>query len=148
VKASDIMSRTLQFVTPDQPVSRAAELLARGDVGMLPVVDSQEKMHVIGVITDRDITVRHVAAHHAGDCPVRVHMTAGDIVTVRADDHVHDAMGRMRHYRVRRLPVVDDEHRLVGVVSQADLALRVGRDEPRAFEQVLEAISAPALAAV
>jgi predicted transcriptional regulator len=148
MKVSDIMSRKLFFVTRDEPLSRAAALLAEASIGVLPVVDSPATMHLMGIITDRDITVRHVAKCHQTDCTVGSHMSEGNLVTVREDDHIHDLMGRMRHYRVRRVPVVDQAHRLIGIVSQADVAVHVGPNEPLEFERMMEAVSAPAIGAV
>ena len=148
MKAKDIMTRALHVITSDEPVSRAALLMAREDVGILPVVDSPASMHMVGVITDRDIAVRHVGHHHTADCSVRTHMTDADLVTVGEDDHIHDVMGRMRHYQVRRIPVLNEQHRLVGIIAQADLARQVAPEEPLAFEKMMEGVSTPAVAAV
>jgi CBS domain-containing protein len=144
MNARDLVSGSVVAVTADEPVSRAAALMAAEDIGLVPVVDSPETMHLVGVLTDRDIAIRHVAHHDATDCTVGDHMTRAPLRTVRADDHVHDVMGRMRHYQLRRMPVVDENHRLVGVVSQADIALQVAGDEPREFERMMEGISAHA----
>lgn len=148
MRAKDIMTSAVHVVTPDEPISRAAELMAREDVGLVPVVDSVQQMRLVGVITDRDIAVRHVASHHTGDCAVRRHMTTTDLVTVREADHIHDVMGRMRHYQLRRMPVLDERHRLSGIIAQADVALRIAPDEPVEFEKMMESLSAPATVAV
>lgn len=145
MKAREIMTVAPQVVTAAEPLARAAQLMDSFDVGMIPVVRDRASMRLAGVITDRDIAVRHVARGHGPTCTVEEHMSQPPIEVVRPEDDVHDVMGRMAHDRVRRLPVVDAEHRLIGVISQADLALRVGPIEPQRVEKVVEQISQPAL---
>lgn len=144
MKAIEIMTRCPQVVTPEEPLASAAALMEDLGVGFLPVVEDRETMRLCGVITDRDITVRHVARHHRRDCRVRDHMTRGHIDAVRADDDVHDVIGRMRHDQIRRIPVIGEGHRLLGVIAQADVALRVGQAEPVEVEEMLAGISRPA----
>jgi CBS domain-containing protein len=148
MRAADMMTRSLWVVTPNESVSDAASMMATHDVGMLPVVDTPETMRLVGVITDRDIALRHVAPAHDAACTVRSHMTSDGLVTVRQDADAHDIMGRMRSRQVRRIPVIDEEHRVVGVVAQADVARHVGPTEPVAFEKMMQGLSEPALTAV
>ena len=144
MKASEIMTRDPAVLTPEERVEHAAELMARLNVGAIPVVADRQSMRLTGIITDRDIAVRHVAGGHDGHCHVKDHMTRDRIEVVRPDTDAHDVMGRMARDQVRRMPVVEDGHRLVGIISQADLALRVGPREPMEVEAVLEKISEPA----
>jgi signal-transduction protein with cAMP-binding, CBS, and nucleotidyltransferase domain len=125
-------------------IARAAVLMDELDVGMLPVVEGYDTMIAVGVITDRDIVTRHVAHLHSTECLVRDHMTAAPLSVVRPEDHVHDAIGRMKHDRIRRILVVDGDHKLVGVITQADIARRLGPAEPKLVEELLEEVSAPA----
>ena len=143
MKAREIMSEDVRVVTPDEPLTHAAQLMRDADVGLLPVVRSLTERVLEGVITDRDITVRHVT-NQCGGCTVAQHMTAGRIEAVRPDDDVHDVIGRMRHDKVRRMPVIDAHHRVVGIVAQADIARRIGPQEPRQVERLLEDVSEPA----
>ena len=145
MRAIDVMTRNPKTVLPSDSVTQASRLMADANVGMLPVVESHETEKLVGVITDRDIVVRHLAEQHACDCQVADHMTRGHLDIVRTTDHIHDVMGRMRHDQVRRVPVVDEEQRLVGIIAQADVARRVARKEPMLFEQMLEGISSPTL---
>lgn len=141
--AASIMSKHLHVVTPDETVAHAAELMRRESIGIIPVVDSPLTPRLVGILTDRDIAVRHVARCDRTDCTVAEHMTHDGLITAREEDHVHDVMGRMRHYQLRRLPVLDAQHRVVGIVAQADIARVIGPEEPRAFEKMVEAISTP-----
>jgi CBS domain-containing protein len=109
------------------------------DVGMLPVVDHEGSTRLVGVITDRDITVRHVAAGHRGNaCQVREAMTER-VATCRFDEDMKDVMRVMADEQVRRIPIVDERNVLIGIVSQADIALR--GDSPEATGYILEQIS-------
>ncbi|HUH11587.1 MAG TPA: CBS domain-containing protein [Longimicrobiales bacterium] len=143
MKARQVMTESPQVVTPEEPLARAAQLMESFDVGIIPVVEDRVGMRLAGIITDRDMAIRHVARAHDGRCAVRDHMTSGPLDVVRPGDDVHDVMGRMGHDKLRRMPVVDRDHRLIGVISQADIARKVGPAEPARVERVLEAISQP-----
>ena len=141
MKAKDIMTKDPSVVTPDTPIRDAAKMMQHEDVGMLPVVDSSNSKQLVGVVTDRDITIRHVAEGHASpDCPVREAMT-DRLVTSRPDDDVDDVMELMGREKIRRVPVVDERGAIVGVVAQADI-VREARDDKKA-ERTVEKISQP-----
>jgi CBS-domain-containing membrane protein len=129
-----------RLVTAGDPLSRAAEIMRDWNVGMVPVVDDTLAMHLVGVITDRDIAVRCVAPRHGGRCPVGAHLTRGPLATVEPDDDVREVMERMKAHQVRRLPVVAGG-RLVGVVALADLARLEGPLDPLEVESVVERVS-------
>jgi signal-transduction protein with cAMP-binding, CBS, and nucleotidyltransferase domain len=108
------------------------------------VVDDPDGMILVGVVTDRDLAIRHVAAAHHHDCSVREHMTTDPLVTVGARAGVDDVMKKMKNYKVRRVMVTDGDGVLLGVVAQADLVREEGDEHPRRVEKVLEEISEPA----
>lgn len=143
MKVREIMTPDPEVVTPDHLVSDAAKLMAYLDVGIVPVVDDEGSRLLKGVITDRDIAVRHVAERHEEDCPVSDHMSEAT-VTVGPEDDVHDVLRQMREARVRRVPVVDGPGKIVGIVAQADLAVKLGPSEPEVVEETIERISEPA----
>ena len=141
MKAQDIMTRNPSVVTPDSKLTEAARLMKEEDVGIVPVVESRGSKKLVGVVTDRDITIRHVAAgHDSADCPVREAMSSG-LVTARPDDDVDDVMKTMGREQIRRIPIVDDRGEIVGILAQADLA-RDAKDEKR-VEETVEKISKP-----
>ena len=142
MKARDIMTADPIAVTPDDTVARAAEIMRDTDVGLVPVVDDLDGRRLRGVITDRDIAIRHVAGGHTDDCRVASHMSTG-IATVAPDDDVNAVMARMRLGQVRRIPVVGDGERLIGIIAQADLATELGPRDPEKVETTLERISEP-----
>lgn len=143
MKARDIMTRDPEVLTRDDTLTRAAQLMRERDVGIIPVVADRDSMRLEGVVTDRDIAIRHVAEGHTGDgCRVEEAMTRDDIATARPEDDSHQVMELMRSRQVRRVPVVEDGERLIGIIAQADLAVRE-RDD-REVERTVEAISEPA----
>jgi CBS domain-containing protein len=136
MKVSEVMTRDVQTVRPDQPVREAASFMLSADAGSIPVSDGGR---LVGMITDRDIAVRGVAKGYGPDTPVRELMT-DDIICAREDDDVEDIASKMSSAQVRRLPVIDDQERLCGIVSLGDLS-REG-DEDSAAE-ALEGVSEP-----
>jgi CBS domain-containing protein len=145
--ARDIMTVNPVVVTPDAPVYEAAAIMRDANVGFTPVVDDRESMQLKGVLTDRDIAVRCVAGRRSCDGPVGECMTAAPVDAVGPDAEVHEVVALMERQQVRRVPVVDRDGRLVGVIAQADLALSLGPDEPAVIEALVERISAPSVAA-
>jgi CBS domain-containing protein len=136
MKISDVMTRDVQTVRPDQTAREAAGFMLSADAGSIPVIDGDR---LIGMITDRDIAVRGVAEGHGPDTPVRELMT-NDVVAARMDDNIDDVAARMSEAQVRRLPVIDDQQKLCGIVSLGDLTQN-GADQ--AAEQALEGVSQP-----
>lgn len=145
MRALDIMTPNPRVVTPDEPLVRAAEIMRDYDVGMVPVVSDRSAMRVLGVITDRDIAIRHVAACIYHDCAVGEIMSQDVLHTVEPDDDIETVMTLMRIEKIRRVLVVAPNGRLLGVISQADLLLHEGQEHPIAVERVLASISEPVI---
>jgi CBS domain-containing protein len=140
MKVEDIMSADPNTVTPDTPITEAARLMKDHNIGMLPVVESEGSRKLVGVVTDRDITIRHVAEGHLSDCPVREAMTQ-NVSTCKADENIDTVMNLMAEEQVRRIPIVDERGDLIGVVSQADILLESG--DGKQAEKTVEQISRP-----
>jgi CBS domain-containing protein len=120
MKAKDLMTRNPVAVTPIDTIADAAEIMRERKVGMLPVVQNNMSMRLVGVITDRDIATRCVAARHFHNCLVASHMSDGRLVTATPIEECVDVMKKMGRAQVRRIPVVDDGT-LLGVIAQADV---------------------------
>ena len=108
---------------------------------MLPVVDSPVSQHLVGVITDRDITTRCVADSHSGSCRVEEHMSRAPVQTASPSDSLDLVAKKMEAVRVRRLPVIGEGDRLVGVIAQADFATKTKASDRKLIEEVLQEIS-------
>lgn len=143
MQAKDLMTPTPTVITADESIPKTAEVMRNLDVGMLPVVDDLDNRKLIGVITDRDIVIRCLADQSLIECQVRNHMTASPLVYVNETTPLQEIVAKMERFQVRRLPVVDARMRVVGIVTQADLATRVGHQNPALVEEVLAKISTP-----
>jgi len=117
---AEVMARNPISVSADSPVSEAARQMADADVGAVAVTDDNGR--VVGICTDRDITVRVTASNRGPDTTVGAACSNRDLGAIRPDTTVSDAVALMRDKAVRRLPVLEGE-RLVGVVSLGDLAM-------------------------
>ena len=136
MKVSEVMTTDVETVSADQTAREAASFMLRADAGSIPVCEGDR---VIGIITDRDIAVRGVAEGRGPDTPVSDLMSDG-IICAREDEDISTVAQRMSDEQIRRLPVLDAEDRLCGIVSLGDLA-RETRGETA--EQALEGVSAP-----
>ena len=136
MKVSEVMTRDVQTIQPDQPVQQAASFMLSTDAGSIPVTEGDR---LIGMITDRDIAVRGVAQGHGPDTPVR-ELMSNDIMCARIDDDCDEVANKMSEAQVRRLPVVDEQERLCGIVSLGDLAREGASDTA---EQALEGVAQP-----
>jgi len=118
MKVSEFMTQEVETVTPDQPIREAAQFMLRADAGAMPVSDGDR---LIGMVTDRDITVRAVAEGRGPDTPVRDVMTE-DLVFCFEDDEAEEVAMKMSDAQVRRMPVLSREgENLVGIVSLGDI---------------------------
>ena len=125
--------RELVTIGPDRPAEEAARLMRGKHVGAVVVVEEGQP---IGIVTDRDLTVR-LLADYAPNTPVRAVMTR-DLVVARIDDAIDFAFYTMRQHGVRRLPIVNDEGALVGLVAVDDLLVLLGGEVSSIVEAVVD----------
>ena len=116
---SEVMNKDVATVTPEATAQEAAGFMLSADAGAIPVVEGER---VIGMITDRDIAVRGVAKGRGPETPVSELMSSDALITASEDDDIEDVALIMSDEQVRRLPVVDESGRLVGIVSLADVS--------------------------
>ena len=128
----DLMSRDVQVISPDMSIKEAARKMRDGDFGMMPVGEDDR---MIGTLSDRDIVIRAVADGLDADTKVRDVMSEG-VAWAYEDDSVENAAMVMSEWQVRRLPVVDRDKRLVGIVALGDFAVESSDIQP-----VAEALS-------
>jgi len=138
MQLKDVMTPAVEVIAPEASIYEAAEKMSHLDIGPLPVCDGER---LVGMLTDRDITVRAVAAgRDPRMTPVRDIMTP-DVVYGFEDQEVQDAARLMAQYQIRRLPVLTRSKQLVGMVALGDLAVHAGT-QPVAAD-VLEQVSEP-----
>jgi CBS domain-containing protein len=140
---SEVMTRDVRFIAPQESLQRAAQMMGELDVGVLPVCEGDR---LVGLVTDRDITIRGVAAGRTpGDAHVDEVMST-DVRWVFEDQTLDDVMTQMADSQIRRIPVVshDEQHKLIGIVSLGDVATRTAEGaQKQDVEDVVEMVSTP-----
>jgi CBS domain-containing protein len=134
MKVSDVMTRLTHIATPDQSLQEVATTMSEQDIGALPVAENDR---LIGMITDRDITIRAVAEGKGPATPVREIMTE-QLRTCFQDDDLTEVAQVMAERQMRRLPVLDRDSHLVGIISIGDLALS---RQPGQAQEALRGVS-------
>jgi CBS domain-containing protein len=142
LRVSDIMTPNPACCTPDSTAREAAALMLDNDCGSIPIVESLSSNRLVGMITDRDLAVRGFAAGKGPDTRVRELMSESPI-TSAPEDEVEIVREVMIARQVRRVPVVDNNGTVVGIVAQADIALEEGAASDQEVGRVVEAISEP-----
>jgi CBS domain-containing protein len=117
----EVMSRDVKIASPEDTLQHAAELMVDIDAGVLPVGENDR---LVGMLTDRDITIRAVAKGKAPDRTKVRDVMSPEIKYIYEDESLEDAAENMGKLQIRRLPVLNREKRLVGIVSLGDLALK------------------------
>jgi CBS domain-containing protein len=136
MKISEIMTKDVETIRADQTAQDAARFMLKADAGSIPVIDGER---LIGMITDRDIAVRGVAKGYGPDTPIRELMT-DDIICAQIGDDIEEVATKMSNAQVRRLPVIDENERLCGIVSLGDLSRQ---SDEQVAAQALEGVSQP-----
>lgn len=144
MNVTDLMTVDPSCVLPDDPLAVAARIMRAVNIGIVPVINNRRERRLIGVITDRDIAIRCVAEGHEGGCTVGEHMTMAPLHTVSVDADVSAVIALMEWQQVRRIPVVAENGRLCGIITQADVVRGVGPSRPVEIERMLARLSAPA----
>lgn len=140
--ARDIMTDSPAVVTAETTARDAARMMQDNDCGSLPVVESRDSMKLIGMVTDRDLALRILGRGQDPNTPIHEAMTK-NVSSVKLDDDL-DAVERvMSGQQVRRVPVVDGQDRVVGIIAQADLARELESVGRKDFSRVMEKISQP-----
>jgi CBS domain-containing protein len=136
MRVSEAMTRDVRVATPGQSIRDVAKMMAEIDAGAMPVGENDR---LIGMITDRDIAIRAVAQGKGPDTPVREVMSTEQVLYCYDDEELDHVARNMGDEQVRRLPVVNREKRLVGIVSLGDLANR----ERQAAGKAVSGVSKP-----
>ena len=140
MKVKELMTKKPACATPEMELTKVAKMMKEHNVGAIPVVENKDSMKVVGVVTDRDIATRAIAE---GKNPLQMkaqEIMSTPVVTVNEDDDIQDVARMMEKNKVRRIPVVDQQGNIRGMVAQADIALK-GSDQITA--SVVESVSKP-----
>jgi len=140
-KCRDVMTPDPVCCSVSDSAVDAANVMAEHDIGSVPVVESQSSKRLVGIVTDRDLVLRVIAEGRSPKTSRLGDIISRDLVTCSPEDDLGAVFERMEARQVRRIPVIDENRRILGMISQADIALRV-RERARTAEMV-EEVSKP-----
>lgn len=140
ITVADVMTRGVRTMAPSDTVVRAAQAMDELNVGVIPVCDGQK---LVGMVTDRDIVVRGVAQEQDPKTLKLADVMSTNVRCAREDDDVDEVLSAMADTQIRRMPVVDGQQQLVGIVTLGDIAAKGTEDEDEVAESLSE-ISTPA----
>jgi CBS domain-containing protein len=124
---------------PNDGVAKAAGLMKSENIGSIPVIENRQSQKLVGIVTDRDLALKIVAgALDAKSTTVETVMTH-KVITCHANDDLQKALDAMAKHQLRRIPVVDNDNKILGIIAQADVATRV--DEPKKTAEMVKEIS-------
>jgi CBS domain-containing protein len=131
-KCDEVMTKNMVCCFPSDTASKAAGLMKSGNIGSIPVIENAQTKKLVGIVTDRDLALKIVAeGQDARSTNVETVMTR-KVITCLASDDLQKALDAMSQYQLRRIPVVDDENKVVGIIAQADIATRANQPEKTA----------------
>ena len=138
-KCNEVMTKYPICCLPSDSVAKAAELMKSGNFGSIPVIENEQTQKLVGIVTDRDLALTIVAeGRDAKSTKVETVMTR-QVVSCLADDDLQKVLDAMAKQKLRRIPIVDPENRLVGIITQADVATRI--NQPGKTAEMVKEIS-------
>jgi CBS domain-containing protein len=138
-KCDEVMTKTPVCCLPNDMVAKAAGLMKSENVGSIPVIENEQTKKLVGIVTDRDLALKIVAEERdAKSTPVEAVMTR-KVVTCLPGDDLQKALDAMAEHQLRRIPVVDHDNKILGIIAQADVATRV--DQPKKTGEMVKEIS-------
>ncbi len=138
-KSNEVMTKKPVCCLPDDLVTEAAQLMKNDHVGSIPVIEDEQGRKLVGIVTDRDLAIRIVAEGlDAKSTKVETIMTR-NVVTCKAEDDLQKVVDTMSKHQLRRIPVVDDDNKILGIIAQADVAMHF--DHPKKTAAMVKEIS-------
>lgn len=139
MKSNEVMTKNPVCCLPKDDVMKAAQLMKRLNVGPIPVIDANETKKLVGFLTDRDLALKIVAEGRDPKSTKVEEVMTRKVVTCQMDDDLQKVMDVMAENQLRRIPVVDSENRIIGIIAQADVATRL--DQPSKTAELVKDIS-------
>jgi len=136
-KCNEVMTKNPVCCVPNDSAAQAAQLMKSEDVGSIPVIENEQTQKLVGIVTDRDLALKVVAEGRDPKTTKVDAVMTHNVVTCRADDDLQKALDAMANHQLRRIPVVNNDNKIVGIIAQADVATRADQPEKTA-EMVME----------
>ena len=128
-KCEEVMTKKTVCCLPNDMAVIAAQLMKRENVGAIPVIENQQTKKLVGIVTDRDLALKIVAAGRDPKSTTAIEVMTRKVVTCHAEDNLQKALNAMSKHKLRRIPVVGNNQAIVGIIAQADVATRVDQPE-------------------
>jgi CBS domain-containing protein len=138
-KCEEVMTKKTVCCLPNDMVAKAAQLMKRENIGAILVIEDQQTQKLVGIVTDRDLALKIVAEERDAKSTKVESIMSRKVVTCRAEDDLQKALDAMSEHQLRRIPVVDNGNKILGIIAQADVATRVNQPEKTA--EVVKQIS-------
>jgi CBS domain-containing protein len=138
-KCNEVMTKNPVCCLPSDSVAKAAELMRSENIGSIPVIESEQKQRLVGIVTDRDLALRIIAERLDAQSTNVAAVMTHNVFTCFADDDLQKALDAMAEHQLRRIPVVDNDKKIVGIIAQADVATRAG--QPQKTAEMVKEIS-------
>ena len=138
-KCNEVMTKNPVCCLPNDMAAKVAKSMKRKNVGSIPVIENEKTRKLVGIVTDRDLALKIVAKElDAKSTKVEAVMTR-KLVTCRAEDDLQKALDAMSEHQLRRIPIVDKDNKILGIITQADVATRI--DKPNKTAKMVKEIS-------
>jgi CBS domain-containing protein len=138
-KCSDVMTKNPVCSLPSDGVVKVARLMQSKDIGSVPIIENEQTKKLVGMVTDRDLALKIVAKGRDPKSATAEDVMSQKVVTCQADDKLQKALDAMAEHQLRRIPVVDSNNAIVGIIAQADVATRF--DKPEKTAELVKDIS-------
>jgi len=131
-KCNEVMTKSPVCCLPDDLVGKVAQMMKSENIGSIPVIENEQNPKLVGIVTDRDLALKIVAeGRDARSTKVEAVMTC-TVVTCHAEDDLQKALDAMSAHQLRRIPIVDKNNKILGIIAQADVATRLNKPEKTA----------------
>ena len=138
-KCSEVMTKNPICCLPDSTAAEAAKLMKSENIGSIPVIENEQSHKLVGIVTDRDLALKIVAEGLDAKSTRLTTVMTHEVVTCQADDDLQKALDAMAEHQLRRIPVVDKDKKILGIIAQADVATR--SDQPEQTGEMVKEIS-------
>ena len=138
-KCEEVMTKNPVCCLPNDMTAKVAQLMKRENIGSVPVIENEQTRKLVGIVTDRDLALKIVAEGLDAKSTKAEAVMTRRVVTCRAEDDLQTALDAMSERQLRRIPVVDNEDRILGIIAQADVATRL--DQPEKTAAMVKGIS-------
>ena len=132
MKCNEVMTKNPVCCSPNDSVVKAAQLMKLSDIGSIPIIETEETKKLVGILTDRDLALKIIAEGRNPQSIKVEEVMTHTVITCRTDDDLQKTLDVMAEYQLRRIPVVDSDNRIIGIIAQADVATRLDQPEKTA----------------